>query len=110
MYRRLTTWIAARRQPELQGWAAMLNPRRLRVIIGPIAVARAYATRKRWEADEVKFVTCPDDLRSLDPAGIERILTMRTRALGKDVHVALLDEVSTMRRLYDHIQLETVAR
>lgn len=98
------------KQPELQGWAKMLNPRKIRVLIGPMTHVIRYAQAKRWRADEVHFITDVLQLRQLDPAAIERIIHVKARSMGKSTYKAVRTEVEDLRALWNEIPVEHAVR
>ncbi len=71
-----------------------------RVLVGPYRIARKYAESMGWTSDEYVIVHRAHQLRSLDPATIGRIITLRLNAMSQRVCAEIIAEIAILRALW----------
>lgn len=71
-----------------------------RVIVGPEPEALAYAERQGWRPGDFLVVTDADELHRLDPPSIVSIIVLHARRLGREVYLALKEEIDILKRLW----------
>lgn len=81
----------------------------IHVIVGPLDAAAAYARKRGWKVDEFRIVTDAEELHQLDPPSILGIFVVQARQLGRDVYLAIKDEIDLLKRLWP-VPVQAVAR
>lgn len=81
----------------------------IRVIVGPLDVAAAYARKRGWKTDTFRIVTDAEELHQLDPPSILEIFVVQARQLGRDVYLAIKEEIDLLKRLWP-VPVQAVAR